>query len=120
MCVLDASGRLSTAATFAVTGETSMKALTPEEVRRLVNLQGTNDEDGLAAELRRLSHDALAEIKALLWLARDDESPRHWDALVIEARFKVDDKTAALFAEDGQLGNSLIRGLEILEASGRL
>lgn len=97
-----------------------MKALTQEEIRRLVDLQGTDDRDGLAATLRGLSQDALAELKALLWLARDDDSPRHWDALVIEARFKVDEKTAALFAEDPDLGNSLTRGLEILEASGRL
>lgn len=97
-----------------------MKALTPEEIRRLVDLQGTDDRDGLASTLRGLSHDALAELKALMWLARDDESPRHWDALVIEARFKVDDKTAAIFAEDPELGNSLTRGLEILDASGRL
>ncbi|MEA5445129.1 DUF3775 domain-containing protein [Gammaproteobacteria bacterium AB-CW1] len=97
-----------------------MKHLSPDRVRRLVDLQGTGDADGLAAELRALPQDALAELKALLWLARDDESPRHWDALVIEARFKIDEKTAGLFAEDEQLGNSLTRGLEILDASGRL
>ncbi|MDQ2070261.1 DUF3775 domain-containing protein [Natronospira bacteriovora] len=97
-----------------------MKKLTLNQVRQLVDLQGTGDRDGLSAALRDLSRDALAELKALLWLARDDESPRHWEALVIEARFKVDEKTAGLFAEDPELGNSLTRGLEILEASGRL
>ncbi len=97
-----------------------MKKLSLEVVRRLVDLQGTGDMDGLAAALRELSLDAMAELKALLWLARDDESPRHWDALVIEARFKVDERTPGLFAEDPELGNSLTRGLEILEASGRL
>lgn len=97
-----------------------MKKLRQEQVRRLVDLQGTGDQDGLAAALRELPQDSLAELKALLWLARDNESPRHWDALVIEARFKVDDKTYGLFAEDPELGNSLTRGMEILEASGRL
>jgi hypothetical protein len=97
-----------------------MKNLVRNDVARLVNLAGTGDLDGLAAALRGLSPEALAEIKALLWLARDDESPRHWDALVIEARFKVDEKTSALLAEDRDLANGLTRGLEILEASGRL
>lgn len=97
-----------------------MKALSPDSVRHLVDLHGTDDPDGLAAALRELPHDALAELKALLWLTRDGEAPRHWDALVIEARFKVDYKTPALFAEDPELGNDLTRGLEILEASGRL
>jgi hypothetical protein len=97
-----------------------MKKLSLEQVRKLVDLQGTGDMDGLAAALRELSLDAMAELKALLWLARDDESPRHWDALVIEARFKVDERTPGLFAEDPELGDSLTRGLEILEASGRL
>jgi len=97
-----------------------MKHLSRETISELINLQGTGDYEALAAKLRHLSQDAVAELKALLWLARDGESPRHWDALVIEARSKVDLKTAGLFAEDPQLANSLTEGLEILEDSGRL
>jgi len=97
-----------------------MKHLSQEDVRRMVDLQGTGDSDGLSALLRSMSKDDLAEMKALLWLARDGESARHWDALVIEARFKVDEKTSGLFAEDPELANSLMKGLEILEASGRI
>jgi len=97
-----------------------MKHLSRETIDRLTTLQAMGDYEGFASLLRSLPVEAVAELKALLWLARDGESPRHWDALVIEARSKVDLKTAGLFAEDPQLANSLTEGLEMLEAAGRI
>jgi len=68
----------------------------------------------------RLPMSELAELKALLWLGKDMDSPKHWEALVIEASHKLDAETARFLADDPKLAVSLRKGLEALEAAGRL
>lgn len=97
-----------------------MKHLDREEVTRLVDLFGTQQRDELARVLRGYSPEALAELKALIWLGRDADWPGHWDALVIEARAKVDESTPGHLTETADLANLLTAGLERLEESGRL
>lgn len=98
-----------------------MEHLTPETVRELVDLAGTRDEDDrLAARLRKLSMRELAELKALIWIGREHDWPQHWDALVIEARSKVDFNTPAVLAESSDLANALISGLERMQDAGRI
>ncbi|HET9679966.1 MAG TPA: DUF3775 domain-containing protein [Gammaproteobacteria bacterium] len=70
--------------------------------------------------LVRLNKDELAECKALTWLGAGRENPKHWDALVIEAKAKMDDETARLLAEDKNLAHDLTRGLERMEEAGRV
>lgn len=97
-----------------------MKHLDRDRVNRLVDLYGTGDRDALAEILRGYSSDALAELKALIWLGRDEEWPGHWDALVIEARAKVDESTPGRLTETPNLANVLVAGMERLEEAGRV
>ena len=70
--------------------------------------------------MKALSKNAVSELKALVWLAKDDENPKHWDALVIEARFQLDDQTARFIADTPELGNKLQSALDKMESAGRL
>jgi len=97
-----------------------MKKLKAERVRELIGYCDSGEFDQVVGILVRLSPDELAELKALIWLGRDGHTPKHWDALVIEAREKLDADTPRFLAEEKELGPNLSRGLESMENSGRI
>lgn len=97
-----------------------MKALDRSTVEALIAYSEQAELDNLTGELVCLSPEAMAELKALVWLGRDEESARHWDALVIEARFQLDDQTLRVIAGTPGLGTFLREGLTRLEAAGRI
>lgn len=97
-----------------------MKALKRETVEAMVEYAERDELDRLTGEMAGLSPDAMAELKALVWLGKDQDSPKHWEALVIEARFQLDDQTAHYLASRPDLADTLRHGLERLEASGRI
>lgn len=97
-----------------------MKALKRETVEQMILYADAHELDKLTGEMVRLTPDALAELKALAWLAKDADSPKHWDALVIEAKFQLDDQTARFIATMPDLADKLRKGIDMLEASGRL
>lgn len=94
--------------------------LNKESIEKMIEHAGENQLDALTGEIVRLSEDQLAELKAMLWLAKDDETPKHWEALVIEARFQLDDKTAQFIIDTPGLDQKLRIALDKLEAAGRI
>lgn len=97
-----------------------MKALKQATVEAMIGHAEAGELDKLTGEIVRLSRDALAELKALVWLGKDQDTPKHWDALVIEAKFQLDDQTARYVAGTPELPAVLRHGLEKLESSGRI
>jgi len=97
-----------------------MKALKQTTVEAMIGYAETGELDKLTGEIVHLSQDALAELKALVWLGKDQDSPKHWDALVIEAKFQLDDQTARFVAGTPGLPGVLRQALEKLESSGRI
>ena len=97
-----------------------MKALKPVLVRELIGYAEKGELDNVVGVLVRLDKDQLAELKAVIWLGRDGHTPKHWDALVIQARAKLDKDTVQFLAEEKDLGQGLHKGLDMLEASGRI
>lgn len=97
-----------------------MKKLKPARVREMIGYCESGEFDRLVGVLVRLSPDELAELKALIWLGRDGHSPKHWDALVIEAREKLDADTPRYLAEEKDLAANLNKGLEKMENAGRI
>ena len=97
-----------------------MKALKRTTVETLIEHATSGEFDKLTGEMVGLSKDALAELKALVWLGKDQDSPKHWEALVIEARFQLDDQTARYLASTPDLPVVLERALDQLEAAGRI
>lgn len=97
-----------------------MKALKREAVEQMITYADAHELDNLVGEMVSLPPNALAELKALAWLAKDADSPKHWEALVIEAKFQLDDQTARFIATMPGLADNLRKGLDMLEASGRL
>ena len=97
-----------------------MKALKPAQVRELIGYAEKGELDNVVGVLVRLDKEQLAELKAVLWLARDGHTPKHWDALVIQARAKLDKDTVQFLAEEKNLGTDLHKGMDLLENSGRI
>jgi hypothetical protein len=97
-----------------------MKFLKPQQVRELIGYAEGGELDKVVGILVRLNLDQLAELKAILWIGKDGQSPKHWDALVIEGRAKLDGDTARYLAEEKNLGPDLHKGLDQLENSGRI
>lgn len=97
-----------------------MKALSRNNVDALIDFAEREELDNLTGEMVRLSKEALAELKALVWLGKDQDSPKHWEALVIEARFQLDDQTARYLATTPDLASNLRNGIDRLEAAGRI
>ena len=97
-----------------------MKALKKSNVETIITHAEAGELDKLTGEMVHLPQDALAELKALVWLGKDQDTPKHWDALVIEARFQLDDQTARFIASTPDLPGVLRHGLEKLESSGRI
>ncbi|HEX6929836.1 MAG TPA: DUF3775 domain-containing protein [Gammaproteobacteria bacterium] len=97
-----------------------MKFLKRTTVETMAGYADAGELDNLTGEMVRLSPDALAELKALVWLGKDQDSPKHWEALVIEAKFQLDDQTARYLATTPDLAGVLRRGLNQLEAAGRI
>ena len=91
-----------------------------QQVEELVSFADQDDLNGLVGVMVRMPPSALAELRSIIWLGRDGESPKHWDALVIEARSQVDDQTPRFLAESPDLAQNLRKGLDLLEASGRI
>lgn len=97
-----------------------MKALKPALVRELIGYAGNGELDQVVGILVRLDKDQLAELKAVLWLGKDGHTPKHWEALVIQARAKLDKDTVQFLAEEKNLGSDLHKGMDLLESSGRI
>jgi hypothetical protein len=97
-----------------------MKHLPRDKVEDVIRHADANELDGVTGILVRLSREQLSEFKALLWLGKDMDSPKHWDALVIEARETLDGETPRFLANSPNLASSLRKGLESLEAAGRI
>ncbi len=97
-----------------------MKFLKPKQVRELIGYAERGELDEVVGRLVRMSKDELAELKAVIWIGKDGQNPKHWDALVIQGRAKLDKETVQFMAEDKDLGQALHKGLEMLEASGRI
>lgn len=94
--------------------------LKPPAVRELIGYAEKGELDNIVGVLVRCTPEQLAEYKALSWLGKGRENPKHWDALVIEAKSKLDGDTARLLAEDAGLAADLTRGLERMEEAGRI
>ncbi len=97
-----------------------MQHVSRQQVEELAGYADQHDLSELVGAMVRMSPSALAELRSIIWLGRDGESPKHWDALVIEARSQVDDQTARFLAESADLGQNLRKGIDLLEASGRI
>ncbi|HET7922045.1 MAG TPA: DUF3775 domain-containing protein [Gammaproteobacteria bacterium] len=97
-----------------------MKKLKPERVRELIGYCEAGELDRVVGVLVRLSTEELAELKALIWLGRDGHTPKHWEALVIQARAKLDKDTVQFLAEEKDLDKNLTKGLESMENAGRI
>ena len=97
-----------------------MKALKPALVHELIGYADKGELDQVVGILVRLDKDQLAELKAVLWIGKDGQTPKHWEALVIQGRAKLDKDTVQYLAEEKNLGQDLRKGIEILENSGRI
>lgn len=97
-----------------------MKKLTRAQVDEIIRFADAREIDNVVGVMVRLVPEALAELKALTWLGRDMDNPKHWDALVIEASYKLDAETARYMADDANLAAILQKGIDTLEAAGRL
>ncbi len=54
--------------------------LTKQAIEKMIEHAEDNELDALIGDMVRLSEDELAELKAMLWLAKDDETPKQWEA----------------------------------------
>ncbi|MDX1442229.1 MAG: DUF3775 domain-containing protein [Gammaproteobacteria bacterium] len=97
-----------------------MKALKKSTVEELIEVADTGELDKMVGILVSLDNEQLAEMRALTWMAKDKDTPKHWEALVIEARSRIDDQTARFIATMPDLADTLRKGLELMEASGRI
>ena len=97
-----------------------MKKLRRNVVEDVIRFATAKEIDNVVGVMVRLSLDELAELKALTWLGRDNDNPKHWEALVIEASYKLDSETARFLADDPNLAANLRRGIDALETAGRL
>ena len=97
-----------------------MKKLTRAQVEEIAHYAEAQQIDNVVGVMVRLEPTALAELKALTWLGKDMDNPKHWDAMVIEASYKLDAETARYLADDPLLARALRKGLETLETAGRL
>ena len=97
-----------------------MKALKPQQLRELIGYAEKGELDNVVGILVRLDKEQLAELKAVQWIGKDGQSPKHWDALVIQARAKLDKDTVQFLAEEKNLGTDLHKGLDMLENAGRI
>lgn len=97
-----------------------MKALKLQQLRELIAYANRGELDKVVGILVRLDQEQLAELKAVLWIGKDGQSPKHWDALVIQGRAKLDKDTVQYLAEEKNLGADLHKGMDMLENSGRI
>ena len=97
-----------------------MKKLTRAQVEEIIRFAEAKEIDNVVGVMVRLPLEGLAELKALTWLGRDMDNPKHWEALVIEASYKLDAETARYIADDPNLAATLRKGIDALEGAGRL
>ena len=97
-----------------------MKALKPQQLRELIGYAEGGELDKVVGMLVRFDMEQLAELKAVLWMGKDGQSPKHWDALVIQARAKLYKDTVQYFTDENNLGADLHKGMDMLENSGRI
>ncbi|MGD8378676.1 MAG: DUF3775 domain-containing protein [Gammaproteobacteria bacterium] len=97
-----------------------MKALKKSTVDEVIEAAKLGHFDRVVGAMIHMTPEQLAEFKALVWLGQGHERLRNWDALVIEARSKLDRETPRVMAEDPGLAHDLAAGLEIMESAGRI
>lgn len=97
-----------------------MNALEKKTIEELIEVADTGELDKVVGILVSLDNNQLAEMRALTWMAKDKDTPKHWEALVIEARSRIDDQTARYIATMPDLADTLRKGVELMEASGRI
>jgi hypothetical protein len=97
-----------------------MKKLRRSHVDDIIRFAEAREIDNVVGVMVRLAPEELAELKALTWLGKDMDNPKHWEALVIEASYKLDAETARYIADDPNLAAVLRKGLDALEGAGRI
>lgn len=97
-----------------------MKKLPRNSVEDIIRFAEAKEIDNVVGVMVRLAPEQLAELKALTWLGRDMDNPKHWEALVIEASYKLDAETMRFLADDPALAQNLRRGIDALESAGRI
>ncbi|MCG8432765.1 MAG: DUF3775 domain-containing protein, partial [Gammaproteobacteria bacterium] len=80
-----------------------MDYLTKAKVEEVIDYADGKELDSLVGAMIRMSPEELSELKALVWLGKDAQSPKHWDALVIQAKHQLDDQTVRFLAEQPAL-----------------
>jgi hypothetical protein len=97
-----------------------MESLTRKDIDDLHTFALAGELDRVVGVLVNLDSDGLAELKAFLWIANREDPPKYWDALVIQARQKIDRETPLFIAGDERLAEKIVVGIEIMENAGRL
>lgn len=97
-----------------------MDNLKKEKIVELLGYAEAGELDNVVGLLVRMDKEELAELKAFLWIANREDPPKYWEALVIQAREKIDRETAGFIADDPRLVEKLREGIEIMENAGRL
>jgi hypothetical protein len=97
-----------------------MESLTRNDIDDLYDAAEAGELDRVVGVLVNLDSDGLAELKAFLWIANREDPPKYWDALVIQARQKIDRETPLFIAGDERLAEKIKAGIEIMENAGRL
>jgi len=97
-----------------------MAELKREKIEELLRYAEAQELDNVVGVLVHMSKEELAELKAFLWIANREDPPKYWDALVIQAREKIDRETPLFIAGDQRLAEKIKAGLEIMENAGRM
>ena len=97
-----------------------MESLTRKDIEDLRKYALSGELDKVVGVLVNLDREGLAELKAFLWIANREDPPKHWDALVIQARQKIDRETPRFIADDARLAEKIKDGIDIMENAGRL
>ena len=96
-----------------------MQRLTRDKITELLGYTEAKELDNIVGVLVHMDAEELAELKAFLWIANHEDPPKYWDALVIQAREKIDRETPLFISSDPQLAKKLRDGIEIMENAGR-
>lgn len=97
-----------------------MESLRRKDIEELLKAAEAERLDEVVGVLVNLDDEALAELKAFLWIANREDPPKYWDALVIQARAKIDRETPLFIAGDTRLAEKIRDGIDIMENAGRL
>ena len=97
-----------------------MKHLKRAKIEELLKFAKAKELDNVVGVLVHMSKEELAELKAFLWIANREDPPKYWDALVIQAREKIDRETPLFIGDDPRLAEKLEEGIDIMENAGRI